>query len=51
MNKPELSIEENHRIVSHLMMDGTREGLILSDLINSKFGASNRRMNPELFND
>lgn len=46
---PTLNLEESHFLVSHLMNDGTREGLILAGLINERFGASARRRHPENF--
>ncbi len=38
-----LTLEESDKIVSHLFADGTRDGLILADLINKHFGWSARR--------
>ena len=38
-----ISLHETQQIVGHLMTQGTREGLILSDLLNKKMGASARR--------
>lgn len=38
-----LSLDEVQGIVEHLIEDGTREGLILGNLLNVKAGASARR--------
>lgn len=38
-----LSLEETQQVVEHLIHDGTREGLILGNLVNTKMGASARR--------
>ena len=38
-----LSHDDTDRVVSYLLGLGTREGLILGDLVNSKLGASARR--------
>lgn len=38
-----LSLQDTQRIVEHLMRDGTRQGLILADRLNSAMGAGARR--------
>lgn len=38
-----LTLEESDRLVEHLLNDGTRDGLFLSDLVNTRFGRSARR--------
>lgn len=38
-----LTLDELDRVVRHLFADGTRDGLILGDLINKRFGQSARR--------
>ena len=39
-----LSLEDTQEIVAHLLNDGSREGLILGDRLNTAMGASARRM-------
>lgn len=38
-----LTLDEVNRIVAHLLNEGSRDGLILGDLLNSRMGASARR--------
>lgn len=40
---PDLTGEEYNQLMNHLLSNGTREGILLSEILRSKFGASARR--------
>lgn len=43
-----MSLEDVQRIVQHLLSDGTQDGLILGNLLNTAMGASARRRRARL---
>lgn len=45
----EFTPDEYGKLMDYLMRGGTRDGLILADMVNQKFGASARRREDALF--